>query len=387
MDKQLRIAFIDYVLEPDRPGNSGLSDIVWEMASELTNKGHETHIVASYQTNQYPDDRVIVHNFPEPFMGYRNVLGHFLILKKAAKIVKALKPDIVHSPEYVSTAVFASLGVTSPLIFTVPGNIYQRIESGHSYEWHYVQVLKWAARTSAKQCKRVISVSDTMTEWWHWTGAAAENIIQIPYGITSQKFHPVLDARQQLGLSSQKLKFLFVGRFALEKGLLDLIEALLLLSKEQRNALKVFLVGKGPLLNEIKKNVTNNGLENVIEIHEWLNKNELALWYSAVDALILPSHSEAFSRTIPEAMSCGTPVIASDITGSKDHIHSNVNGFLFEPKCPEALAATLKKIISKPDCLHSIRQPTYKYAKENFNWETNVEKIVKNVYMPTLNRI
>ena len=79
-------------------------------------------------------------------MAYRNIVGKIWLVKRAADIAKRLKPDIVHAPEYISTAVFASLGVQTPLVLTVPGNIYHRIEHGHSYECHFVQVLRWAAK-------------------------------------------------------------------------------------------------------------------------------------------------------------------------------------------------------------------------------------------------
>ena len=39
VNRPLRVAFVDYVLEPDKPGRSGLSDVVWDMASELVNQG------------------------------------------------------------------------------------------------------------------------------------------------------------------------------------------------------------------------------------------------------------------------------------------------------------------------------------------------------------
>ena len=123
MARRLRVCFIDYVLEPDKPGRSGLSDIVWDMASELANQGHEVHIVASYHSEVFPDPRINVHSFPTPVMGYRNVVGNALLLMRAARVTKALRPDIVHAPEYVSIAVFHALGVMAPLVFTVPGNI------------------------------------------------------------------------------------------------------------------------------------------------------------------------------------------------------------------------------------------------------------------------
>ena len=161
-DKQLNIAFVDYVLEPDKPGRSGLSDIVWDMASELVNQGHEAHVVGSYHTTTYPDARVTVHNFPTPPIGYRNIAGQLWIIKRAADIVRHLQPDVVHAPEYLSTAVLSALGVRTPLVMTVPGNIYHRIKYGHSFEWWYVQVLKLAARRSARHCANIIAISQEM---------------------------------------------------------------------------------------------------------------------------------------------------------------------------------------------------------------------------------
>lgn len=91
MSHKLRVAFIDYVLEPDKPGRSGLSDFVWDMASELVRQGHEVYIIASYHSDKYPDPNVKVHNFPTPPIGYRNIIGQLLIIKHAADIVRQLQ--------------------------------------------------------------------------------------------------------------------------------------------------------------------------------------------------------------------------------------------------------------------------------------------------------
>ena len=78
----------------------------------------------------------------------------------------------MHAPEYVSTALFSVYGVEHPLVVTVPGNIYERIENGNGYEWYYTQFLKWAAKTSAKRCASVIAISKDMKTWWEKTGSA-----------------------------------------------------------------------------------------------------------------------------------------------------------------------------------------------------------------------
>jgi glycosyltransferase involved in cell wall biosynthesis len=381
--RQLRVAFVDYMLDPARPGRSGLSDVVWDMASELVNQGHEAHVIASYHTDTYPDNRVVVHNFPTPPIGYRNVVGHFLILKRAADIARRLRPDVIHAPEYVSTAVLATLRVPMPLVFTVPGNVYHRIRYGHSYEWYYLQILKWAARVSASRCAAVVAVSQEMKRWWEWTGSPSERTYWIPYGVDPSRFHLVPGARQQLGIPEECLVLLYVGRFSQEKGLLDLLRALSIARAHADVAnVRVVLIGKGPQSDDLLRVIDREALGQIVQIRPWVAQNELSMWYSAVDALLLPSHTEAFARVILEAMSCGTPVIGTRITGTEDHIQENVNGFLFTRGDVGVLSEILERVIRQPQLLRCLRYTTAQYVSEQLTWQRIVERIVVQVYMP-----
>ncbi|NJN65395.1 MAG: glycosyltransferase family 4 protein [Chloroflexaceae bacterium] len=382
--RPLRIAFVDYVLEPDKPGQTGLSDMVWDMASELVQRGHEAHVVASYHTETYPDPRVTVHNFPTPPIGYRNIVGQLWIIKRAAKVIKQVQPDIVHAPEYVSTAVLATLGLKIPLVLTVPGNIFQHIQEGHNiFEWHFVQVLKWAARTSARSCGKVIASSKEMKYWWEWSGSLPENTPWIPNGANIERFYPVEHAREQLGLPDGPLLLLFVGRFSKEKGLLDLIYALKQMQPEPRpEQIQVLLVGKGDQQPELVQTIRTYGLDSIVTMRPWVPKDELRTWYSAADALVLPSHTEGFSRTIPEAMCCGTPVIGSKITGTEDHVQDYVNGLLFPARDRVALAGVLEQVVAQPGILRQIRPQTLAYAREHLTWPRVVERIITEVYHP-----
>ena len=381
----MRICFVDYVVEPTKPGRTGLSDVVWDMATVLIDLGHEVDIVASYHTNCYPDDRVKVHSFPTPPMGYRNVVGHFWMLKRAAEVARRLRPDIIHAPEYVSTAIFATLGVPAPLVFTVPGNVFHRIRYGHSYEWYYLQILKWAARTSAKHCAAVIAVSQEMKRWWEWTGSAPEKTHWIPYGVDRTRFHPLPGVRERLGLRQDCTFLLYVGRFSKEKGLLDLLNALSMIKPElDLTNVQVMLIGKGPQHDEVQDLIRHEELGGVVQVRSWVRQEDLAAYYSAADALLLPSHSEAFARVIPEALSCGVPVIGSKITGTEDHIRDGMTGFLFPVGDVQALGDILLRVVHNPDIVRCMRQASLEYVQKHLTWQRVVQRIVNEVYTPLL---
>lgn len=379
----LRIAFVDYVVDPKHPGLTGLSDVVWDMASELINQGHEVHIVASYHTQHYPDPRVIVHNFPTPPIGYRNIVGHLMILGRAAVYLRQINPDIIHAPEYVSTAVFATLGLKAPLVLTVPGNIYQRIRQGHGYDWHFVQVLKWAARTSARHCASVIAISQEMKYWWERTGSAPERTPWIPYGVSPARFSPQSGARAHLHIADSAQLLLYVGRFSREKGLLDLLDAVSQIRDRISGwAPRIVLVGGGPQEAEIRGRVQALELEPIVQMRGWVLQDELKWWYSAADALLMPSWNEPLGRVMLEAMLCGTPVIASATEGPNDHIRDSATGFLFPPHNVEQLAGILEHVATHREVLRNMRRATLEYASERLIWPKIVERIVQEVYEP-----
>lgn len=384
-ERQLRVAFVDYWLDPARPGRSGLSDIVWDMASALVDSGHEAHIVAAYRSAEVPDRRVKLHSFTPPPLGYRNVVGHTWLLKRAADVLRALRPDVIHSPEYYSTAVLATYGVPAPLVFTVPGNIYHRLRHEHSYEWYYVQLLKWAAHTAARRGS-VVAVSREMQRWWQLTGSRPEHTHWIPYGVNPERFRPVPAARECLGLPSDQLTLLYVGRFAPEKGLLDLLAALSRLRGQiAPGDLRVILVGAGPQADELAHAIARGRLEPFVELRPWVAQSELSTWYSAADALLLPSHSEAFARVILEALSCGTPVIGSRITGTEDHIVPETSGFTYMPGADRELAALLALVAQRPELLRRLRTSARAYVERELTWERITQRIVREVYYPLLN--
>lgn len=383
----LRVAFVDYVLDPEKPGRSGLSDMVWDMATELANLGHEPHVVASYHTTNYPDPRVRVHNFATPPIGYRNILGQFWILKRAADVVRRQHLDIVHAPEYVSTAVLAALGIRTPLVLTVPGNIYHRLHTGKRewYPWHEVWPLKWAARTSAHRCARVIAISSEMKRWWEWTGSPPARTPHIPLGVNSRRFCRIPEARSRLGIEANEPMLLYAGRLTPDKGIGDFLDALERIQDVLRHhGARVVVIGRGPEEVAIRQRLNSTALDEIVSTRAWVPQSELSTWYSAADAVILPSRSEGFSRTIPEAMICGTPIIGTRITGTEDHVHDGIDGLLASPGDVASLADRLAFAVQNHYQLRDMGDEAMRYAAQHLTWQVIVPRIVEEVYRPIL---
>jgi glycosyltransferase involved in cell wall biosynthesis len=126
---------------------------------------------------------------------------------------------------------------------------------------------------------------------------------------------------------------LFVGRLSPEKGIKTLLDAW----NSGIPPLRLKICGDGPMSEEVRSAATKNtsieylGLQPPEMVyHEMANAKFLVFpseWY------------ETFGRTVVEAFSQGTPVLAADLGGIRELVEDRVTGFLFPPGNVDALIA------------------------------------------------
>ena len=382
----MKIAMIDFVCEPDKPGQSGLSDVSWNWASQLLLLGDEVHIVAPYTTEDYPDKNVHVHRFKIPHLGYRNIIGYTLIILKAWGELKKIKDiDIIHLPEYHSSAILSLLVRDIPIVVTPPGNIYERIQHGNPYDWVTTQVYKVAAKISARRCRHIIAISNDMKKWWEFTGAESSKITVIPNGIDTSFFKPYSNAREHLNLDVNSKIILYAGRLSHEKGLKYLLDAVKNIKKEFKD-LQLYIVGEDPEEENLKEYARKLKIDNVVKFRGWISKRELVYFYSAADVVVVPSLSEPFGRVPIEAMACGKPVVGSNVGGIPDYLNDGVTGFLTEPKNIDALSEKIKMILEDKELAERLAENAYNYVLENLTWEKVAKRTQKEVYEKLINK-
>lgn len=115
----------------------------------------------------------------------------------------------------------------------------------------------------------------------------------------------------------------FVGRLDPLKGLLEFIDACMLLSKESK--IQVTIIGYGSLKNKVDDICKNNSFVTAIY---GIDQKELPSWYNRFDVLVFPSKRESLGLVGVEAMACGTPVIGSNIPGILSYLKDGYNGFV-----------------------------------------------------------
>ena len=134
--------------------------------------------------------------------------------------------------------------------------------------------------------------------------------------------------------------FLFVGRIAEEKGVRTLLRAW----ERPSGRAPLLIVGTGPLENSLRP-LSPPGVV-------WLRQQpaeEVIRLMQKASALILPSECfENFPRTIVEAFSAGTPVIASRLGSLEEIVEHQVTGLHFEAGDPGQLAEATAWLVEHP---------------------------------------
>ncbi|MCL4435508.1 MAG: glycosyltransferase family 4 protein [Thaumarchaeota archaeon] len=164
-------------------------------------------------------------------------------------------------------------------------------------------------------------------------------------------------SKRVLGLSD-KFTVLFVGRLIAAKGVMQLISAM-----EYLSDVDCLIVGDGPLSETIRRIASNR--KNIIYFGK-VDTKTLAKVYSAADITVVPSlYEEPFGRVISEALSCGTPVIASNRGGIPDILDQTV-GILIEPTV-SGIKEAIIRIKNDPGLLKLLTSNSRRYAEQNFS--------------------
>lgn len=381
----MKICFIDNVVQPDKPGRSGMSDTIWGMTKVLIDQGHQVHIVGTYGEGPLKSSQIKLYKCRASRLVYRNVLGKAIFTLEAHHIINRIAPDLVHMRDYLVSALLLIQGCRYPVVLTTPGNIFSRIKRGHSYDWTAVRALRWGAQISARRSSVIIATSNGMRQAWLDTGVPADRMVMIPLGVDTERFYHVHDARMKLKLPKDGPIMLYVGRYSVEKGLGELLEAIELIRDflRKRQA-QIVLIGRGPLQAALKERIEKSRLSDLLTLHDYVHQDELKTWYSAADLLLMPSWNEPFGKVFVEAMACSTPSIATRAEGPEDHILHGYNGYLIRPQDSQALASQIQQVLALPESLSSMRAACVNYVKDNLTWEAVTKSIVTTVYEPLI---
>jgi glycosyltransferase involved in cell wall biosynthesis len=324
------------------------------LTAGLRDRGYDTTLVAGtlargedsmgFVADELGIDVVKIDELGREISPFRDLLATV----RLARVIRRERPQILHTHTAKAGAVgrLAALlaGPARPpvIVHTFHGHVL-RGYFGPVRTRFFLALERWlAAHTTA-----LIAVGPQVRDDLVALGVAPpERFVVVRLGIElEERVRPQDDGRGEtrryLGLPGDRFVVGWVGRMTAVKRTDDVLEAFRLVREQGVDAC-LCLVGDGPDRERIERRAAELG---VIRDTLFLGYQEdVAPYYAAFDALVLPSANEGTPVSVIEALAAETPVVATRVGGVPDVVREGEEGFLVDAGDTAELAERLTRL-------------------------------------------
>ena len=256
------------------------------------------------------------------------------------------------------------------------GDVNQFSKKNSIYKFLYFITLKYS--------DIIISNSDDINDKLIQIQPIEKKMVKIYPGVDNRLFHKhdlriKKRSKEKYKIPKNRIIFLFVGNAIKRKGLDLFYDAINKLNDKEIKKIHVIICSDGPELGKIKNSVLNDlRLKKIFTFLKKVNQKNLPEIYALGDVFVFPSREEPLGLVGIEALTCGLPVIGTEIGGIKDYLVDNFNGLLFEPQNSNQLAEKISALINDPDHLEYLKTNTKKDLNKFYIDHTSIQ--LKNIF-------
>lgn len=227
-----------------------------------------------------------------------------------------------------------------------------------------------------KRANYIVGTTPVYVQHSPYLQDCSQKVGYIPIGIASLQYDKTLVASIR---DKYKDSFLIysLGRLVEYKGFEHLVAA----SSYLPDNYKVVIAGKGPLKEQLERQVEALSLQDKVLFLGFLSDKEAHAYFHACDLYVLSStmKTEAFAIVQIEAMSCAKPVVTADIAGSGvSWVNQNdVSGLICAPQNPKDLADKVRQIAENEELYARLSQGAKQRYEQYFNLEAMIDKALE----------
>lgn len=237
-----------------------------------------------------------------------------------------------------------------------------------------------------KGCWKIIGVSEFIKKQvLHNSVAEESRVVVLRNCIDIELFSKKLDnknrtqVRKSFGINCKDIVIIFAGRIVIEKGIIELIQALTMLT--ETISFKLLVVGSfgsgfGASIDYLLKHKLEQTAANIhdkIIFTGFVQNNKIPIFYSISDIAVIPTtiYEEAAGLVAIEAMASGLPLIVSDSGGLPEYVNDECAIIVKRgQKFVETLNATLRELILNENLRHSMgiagEKQSLKYGQKQY---------------------
>jgi len=236
------------------------------------------------------------------------------------------------------------------------------------------------AGRSVREAETIIAVSEsTKRDLVALLDVPAHKVKTIHHGVSSLfRPHDVVVARKYIaakyGVSETYI--CAVGTVEPRKNLSMLVEAVGILRKRAYFPFQLVIAGgKGWKNSAVHRSVLRAALsEDNVKFLGFVPEEDLPLLYSGASVFVFPSIYEGFGLPLVEAMACGAPIVASNVSSIPEVVLDA--GLLVPPHDPEAFAQAILRVLNDCDLRSSLITKGIERAR-HFRWDKAAREVLQ----------
>lgn len=286
-------------------------------------------------------------------------LGYILTLGKIHRLLKIIKPDILHSHFTSSYGLLGAVINFHPFVVSAWGS---DVLDFPKKSFLHKKIIKFVLQRADKITTTSLFMKQELGKY------TQKEIVVIPFGVDTTLFSP----------GRKEDRFTIVCTKALEKiyGIEYLIKAFLLVQREI-NGVKLVLIGEGKEKLNLEHLVKKFGLNDKVSFTGQLEQSQVAEAIKKSHLLVIPSLKESFGVSALEGSACQIPIVASDIPGLRETLVPNKTGLLFKTGSSEDLAKQILKIAKNKKLASVMGKQGREFVLTHYQWEDNAGKMLE----------
>lgn len=352
MDKQLSIIIIAYWHDRRFKKQVGGPVKVYELATNLDRLGHRVYLVTP--KIGYPERQTSAEVIAIPIVDYPMLrfitFQIFALLRTIGLMIRKGRPNFFYI-RIMWSFLPMLLGKLAriPVILEIndsPHRAYAFIMN--NFKRRFVHLID---RISYRLSSHILPVTKKIAKELHYfEGVSWDSMTVLPSGANTELFRPLdkLSCCQKLGLDSMKKYVGFIGTFFHYQGIQVIIDSAPLMIQKFSD-LRFLLVGDGPMKTNCENRITEKGLREYFIFTGHVPYRDVPFYCGVMDICLSPLLKEARESSavkLFDYLSCGKPVVMSDVEGTgKDFLKSEAV-ILVKPDDPIELADAVKKLLS-----------------------------------------
>lgn len=325
----------------------------------LRDRGHDVHLI---DWNSDPD-RQFQHSITPRS---RFVDGAVRTFRKVVQIGRAVDIDVIVS----KTRKVYLPGLAAARVLGIPHVVHvgSSLDPPISGTVDRLDATSFTARLRAPHDGYFV-VCDAIATELRGRGISAERIYDVRNAVDETRFVPEPDVELPMSIAdeiatTEQPLLGFVGGLIDYKGVFDLAAAV----RQMETTPTIVVAGEGPACDQFERKLGEQGI-----FLGSIAYDRMPALYAALDALVIPSHTEGLPRVLLEASAAGRPTVATAVGGIPEVIRDGDTGILCEPKQPAQLASAIDDLFINRDP-PVVGRRARELIADKYTWEAQYDR-------------